>query len=119
MCLRGAARNSFADTGASRSTNARNKLLCDDAGNDAVVVSVAVFCPRRCCCWRVLMFVEFSLGKEGLDSKNIEHCFFVVCWMLALVTDSELRACMQNTSCIGCQRCATKVSEDGLLLKRL
>ena len=63
----------FADTGASRSTNARNKLLCDDAVHDAVVVAVAVFCLRRCCCWSVPCFVEFSLGK-ALDSNNIEHC---------------------------------------------
>ena len=33
----------FADTGASRSTNARNKLLCDDAVHDVVVVAVAIF----------------------------------------------------------------------------
>ena len=59
--------------GASRSINARNKLLCDDAVHDAVVVAVAVFCLRRCCCWSVLCFVEFSLGKT-LDSNNIEHC---------------------------------------------
>ena len=51
----------FADTGASRSTSARNKLLCDDADHDAVVVAVAVFCLRRCCCWK------------GLDSKNIRY----------------------------------------------
>ena len=57
--------------GASRSINARNKLLCDDAVHDAVVVAVAVF--RRCCCWSVPCFVEFSLGKT-LDSNNIEHC---------------------------------------------
>ena len=63
----------LADTGASRSTNARNKLLCDDAVHDAVVVAVAVSCLRRCCCWSVLWFAEFSLGKD-LDSKNIEHC---------------------------------------------
>ena len=51
----------FADTGASRSTSARNKLLCDDADHDAVVVAVAVFCLRRFSCWK------------GLDSKNIRY----------------------------------------------
>ena len=40
----------FADTGASRSTNARNKLLCDDAVHDVVVVAVVVFCLSRCLC---------------------------------------------------------------------
>ena len=81
----------FADTGASRSTSARNKLLCDDADDVAVVVAVAVFCLRRCCCWK------------GVGLKNIRYLklqsfvFLFVCRMLPLLWRKCSTKCCQQS----------------------